>query len=259
MYNMRTSNPALRAFRSPAMYGGFRDFEKMSVSGTVNATLVLLAVLVITALFTWYLLFVQGAFSLVIILMIGGAIGGLVLAIVTIFKKEWSPFTAPAYAAVEGLFVGGISAIFELWFPGIVLEAIALTFGVFMLMLLIFKSGIIKVAANTRVTTKYLNGFVEDTSIASICSLTFKTVRLTFTMSWRTSITRRIRMRAAFSAAFRMFLWSSYRQGRRWTGTFRTCVEWRADAFCWQWIRPSGRCLPRASLPMLSLSPIRES
>lgn len=145
MYNMRTSNPALRAFRSPAMYGGFRDFEKMSVSGTVNATLVLLAVLVITALFTWYLLFVQGAFSLVIILMIGGAIGGLVLAIVTIFKKEWSPFTAPAYAAVEGLFVGGISAIFELWFPGIVLEAIALTFGVFMLMLLIFKSGIIKV------------------------------------------------------------------------------------------------------------------
>ncbi|HLF05585.1 MAG TPA: Bax inhibitor-1/YccA family protein [Thermoplasmata archaeon] len=145
MYNMRTSNPALRAFRSPAMYGGFRDFEKMSVCGTVNATLVLLAVLVITALFTWYLLFVQGAFSLVIILMIGGAIGGLVLAIVTIFKKEWSPFTAPAYAAVEGLFVGGISAIFELWFPGIVLEAIALTFGVFMLMLLIFKSGIIKV------------------------------------------------------------------------------------------------------------------
>ena len=50
----------------------------------------------------------------------GGAIGGLVLALITVFKKEWSPVTAPMYALVEGLFLGAISAVFNAKFPGIV-------------------------------------------------------------------------------------------------------------------------------------------
>jgi uncharacterized YccA/Bax inhibitor family protein len=143
---LRTSNPALGAFRAPTMYGGFRDFERMSVSGVVNATIVLLAILGIAALGMWYLMFFAGiSFMLALVLIIGGAIGGFVVAIITVFKREWSPYTAPVYAGLEGLFLGGISGIFEVFFPGIVLEAIALTLGVFALMLLIYKSGVIQV------------------------------------------------------------------------------------------------------------------
>ncbi|WP_210238596.1 Bax inhibitor-1/YccA family protein, partial [Mesorhizobium sp. M1D.F.Ca.ET.231.01.1.1] len=60
---------------------------------------------------------------------IGGAIGGLVLALITIFKKEWSPVTAPMYALVEGLFLGAVSALFNMKYPGIVFQAVLLTFG----------------------------------------------------------------------------------------------------------------------------------
>ena len=60
--------------------------------------------------------------------MYAGAIGGFVVAMITIFKSEWAGYTTPIYALLEGLFLGGISALFESMFPGIVFQAIALTF-----------------------------------------------------------------------------------------------------------------------------------
>jgi uncharacterized YccA/Bax inhibitor family protein len=86
-----------------------------------------------------------------------GAIGGLIVAMVTIFKKEWSPVTAPLYAVLEGLLLGGVSAMFELRFPGIAIEAVALTFGTCFCLLLAYRSGLI------RVTQKFTAGLVAAT------------------------------------------------------------------------------------------------
>jgi uncharacterized YccA/Bax inhibitor family protein len=80
--------------------------------------------------------------------MIGGAIGGLVIVLILIFKKEWSPYLAPAYAILEGLFVGAISAYYNYAFaesyPGIVMQAVLLTFGTAIAMFLLYKFRIIQ-------------------------------------------------------------------------------------------------------------------
>jgi uncharacterized YccA/Bax inhibitor family protein len=67
---------------------------------------------------------------------------------VTVFKKKWSAVTAPAYALLEGLFLGGISAAFEAKFPGIVIQAVALTFGTLFALLIAYRSGLIKPTEN---------------------------------------------------------------------------------------------------------------
>ncbi|MBF0473054.1 MAG: Bax inhibitor-1/YccA family protein [Nitrospirae bacterium] len=78
--------------------------------------------------------------------MIGGAIGGFIVALVTMFKKEWSMFTAPVYAILEGLFIGGISATFEAKFSGIVFQAVTLTFGTLFCLLIAYKTRLITVS-----------------------------------------------------------------------------------------------------------------
>jgi len=72
-----------------------------------------------------------------------GGIGGFIVALVTIFKKEWSPITAPIYALLEGLVLGGISAMFELRYPGIPMQAVGLTFGTLFVLLMAYHSGLI--------------------------------------------------------------------------------------------------------------------
>jgi uncharacterized YccA/Bax inhibitor family protein len=76
--------------------------------------------------------------------VLGGVIGGLVAALVTIFKKEWSPISAPVYALLEGLVLGGISAFFDKAYPGIAVQAISLTFGVLFVLLLAYKLRIVQ-------------------------------------------------------------------------------------------------------------------
>jgi uncharacterized YccA/Bax inhibitor family protein len=82
------------------------------------------------------------------VFMITGAIGGLITALITVFKKTWAPYTAPVYALLQGLFLGGISALFNQRFPGIVIQAVALTFGTLFGLLFAYKSGLIKVTEN---------------------------------------------------------------------------------------------------------------
>ena len=86
-----------------------------------------------------------------------GALGGFVVAMVTIFKKTWAPVTAPIYALLEGLVLGGLSAMFEVRYPGIAMEAVGLTFGTLFVMLFLYKSGVIKV------TQKFRMGVVAAT------------------------------------------------------------------------------------------------
>jgi uncharacterized YccA/Bax inhibitor family protein len=122
--------------------------EVMTIQGTVNKSLILVALVIIGASYTWKLMLDQSASMMIFV--IGGAIGGLITALITVFKKTWAPYTAPLYAVLEGLFLGGISAMFNASFPGIVIQAVALTFGTLFALLFAYKSGLIKVTENFR-------------------------------------------------------------------------------------------------------------
>jgi uncharacterized YccA/Bax inhibitor family protein len=149
---MKTSNPALgeNTFRdlSSSQYGGLTDLtSRMTLSGTVNKTGILLLCAVATAAWTWHL-FIQSRD--VTPLMLVGLIGGFICAMVTVFKKEWSPVTAPVYALLEGLVLGGISAVLDLRYPGIAIQAVSLTFGTLFVLLMAYRSGLIKVTQKFR-------------------------------------------------------------------------------------------------------------
>jgi uncharacterized YccA/Bax inhibitor family protein len=137
---MRTSNPALneKAFKGLVAAG-----DAMTLQGTVNKTGLLLLCVVATAAWTWGLAH-SNTPETVYPWMAGGLIGGFVVALVTIFKKTWSPFTAPMYALLEGLALGGISAIFEKSYPGVAIQAVGLTLGTLFVMLLAYKTGMIR-------------------------------------------------------------------------------------------------------------------
>jgi uncharacterized YccA/Bax inhibitor family protein len=138
---LRTSNPALneKAFRSEVAFGG----ESMTLQGTVNKTGLLLLCVVATSAWTWGLAHSETP-QAAMPWMIGGIFGGFLTALVTIFKRSWAPITAPLYALFEGLALGGISAFFERSYHGIAAQAVGLTFGVLFVMLLAYKTGIIR-------------------------------------------------------------------------------------------------------------------
>ncbi len=137
---MRTGNPALTesAFAAAGAYG-----QGMTVQGTVNKTFVMLALCVLSASWVW------GNPGLTP-LYFPALIVGFIVAMVTIFKKEWAPITAPIYALVEGVVLGGLSAMFERSYPGIVIQAVGLTFGTLFALLTVYKAGFIKVTQNFR-------------------------------------------------------------------------------------------------------------
>ena len=151
---MRSGNPALRADTfldagSGALVRG--GAGAMSLNGTVNKTALLLVVTLAGAMFSWSQFsaaMAAGNPAAVMPYVWGGAIGGFIVALATIFRKEWSPFTAPLYAALEGLFLGAASAMFELRYPGIVIQAVGLTFGTLAALLLAYRSGLIKATEN---------------------------------------------------------------------------------------------------------------
>ena len=139
---MQTSNPAFsQTFANNFDYAGTRS-TTMTIQGTALKAMVLLAIVMATAAFSW----VQSEQSNIAPgLMIGGLIGGLVFFFITVFKPTAAPWTAPLYSACEGLLLGVISRYAEQRFGGIVLQAVALTGGVTFLMLFFYVTGIIKV------------------------------------------------------------------------------------------------------------------
>lgn len=143
---MRTANPALndKTFQNIGTYSGT---ESMTLQGTINKTAFLLLLVIASAAYTWSL-FLEGRVDEMFMWMIGGAIGGFVAAIVTVFKKEWSPITSSIYALAQGLFLGAISSMMEAQFEGIVIQAVALTFGTAGCLLIAYKSGVIQATEN---------------------------------------------------------------------------------------------------------------
>jgi uncharacterized YccA/Bax inhibitor family protein len=162
---MRTRNPMLR---ESILTGQTRTFgEVMTVQGAVNKTSLLLLLVVLGALWTWNMT-PEGALPWMLL----GVVGGLILALLTTFIPTWAAITAPLYALLEGFAMGGISSYYNAAYPGIVIQAVGLTFGVLASMLLAYTSGLIKV------TDKFRTGLLAATG--GICLLYLGSLLLGF-------------------------------------------------------------------------------
>lgn len=172
---MRTANPALGTDTFIGVRG-MAAGAAMSIQGTVNKTAVLLAILLVSSAWTWGQIVagapVQGFIGL-------GALAGFVVALVTIFKKSWAPITAPLYAALEGLVLGGISAMLEHSYPGIAIQAVTLTFGVLAALLIAYTSRLIPVTQNFRLGVAAATGGIMLVYLASFV-LGFFGIRMPF-------------------------------------------------------------------------------
>lgn len=145
---MRRANPALKKGFEKAKYD-YDSAESMTLKGTVNKTFILLALIMATAIYSWRVVS-AGNESLLISSLMVGSIGGLIFAIITIFKPKAAPITAPIYALLEGLILGGISALYEIQQPGIVKNAVLLTFGILITLIFLYKTNVIRVTKNFR-------------------------------------------------------------------------------------------------------------
>jgi uncharacterized YccA/Bax inhibitor family protein len=152
---MRTANPALNenVFSQAAL--DEPGVETMTLAGTANKSAILLMLVIGGAMVTWHIFFsaanpMTGAMTVMPLLWLG-LIGGFIVALVTVFARRWAMFTAPLYAILEGLFLGALSSFLEAQFNGIVVQAVGLTFAIFICILLIYRTGIIKVTDNFRI------------------------------------------------------------------------------------------------------------
>jgi len=165
---MRTANPALNSKTFKGLESSVDRDNVMTIQGTVNRTGLLLILTLISATWVWNMFFNSGNPAVVTPWTMIGAIGGFVVALVTVFKKEWAAATSPVYALLEGLFLGGISAIFEARFPGIVIQAVGLTFGTLLCLLFAYKSGLIKATENFKLGVVAATGGIAMIYFVSI-------------------------------------------------------------------------------------------
>lgn len=182
---MQTSNPTLTD-NTFTRYGYTREGEAMTMQGCVIKTALLLLLAMLSAGWTW-VQFVKGGSTptSVSTLTMVGALGGFILAMVTAFKPAWSSITAPLYAVVEGLFMGGISAIMEQAYPGIVMQAIILTFGTMFAMLAAYQSGLIRATENFKLGVVAATGGIAIAYlITMVLSLFHVNVPLIYGNSW---------------------------------------------------------------------------
>ncbi len=175
---LRSGNPVLgnNTFEKEAVsYSG----DTMTIQGTVNKTILLLLLAIGSAVLSWYYALNSNMINYIIPIIIILPIAGLIVALITIFNKKASPITAPIYSVVEGLFLGIISLFFEKMYPGIVLQAVFLTFGILFSLLLAYKSRLIKVTQNFRLGVVAATGGIFFIYIASFI-LRFFGINLSF-------------------------------------------------------------------------------
>lgn len=145
---MRTTNPTLNDSTFRELARAAAGTNAMTLDGTVNKCLVLVGLAFISAVSTWNPSGINEEAGWAWIA--GGAIGGLIVAVITVWRKHWSQYTAPAYAVLEGLALGAISSRFDAQYPGIVVQCVVLTFGTLLVLLIAYKSGVIKPSENFR-------------------------------------------------------------------------------------------------------------
>jgi uncharacterized YccA/Bax inhibitor family protein len=152
----KSSNPALqeKTFNGTVLEG-ISTGEAMTINGTMNKLGVMMLLMIGSTLLAWTQ-FYKGSDPMP--LMLTGVFGGLVVAIILAFKKEWGHILGPIYAILEGLFVGSVSAIYNYVYPGLPMQAVALTLLVVLAMYLIYRYKII------RVTEKFRTGIIMATA-----------------------------------------------------------------------------------------------
>ena len=174
---MRSGNPVLKDSTFLDLGSGAvvsRDAGAMTLNGTVNKTGFLLLLTVVTATFAWSQALITGPDGQpvpapgLMVYMLGGAIGGLVLALITAFKKTWAPVTAPLYALVEGFFLGAISALYNHLYEGIVFQAVLLTFGTLFALLFAYRSGLVRATENFKLGVMAATGGIFLVYLASM-------------------------------------------------------------------------------------------
>jgi len=139
--------------QNPSYSGPIIRDEAMTINGAVNKTIFLFSLMMITTAIS----FVMPTMFLLYV----GAIGGLIAVIVAVFKPQWSPTIAPGYALFEGLFLGTVSIFFmNQFYDGIVYQAVGLTMGTLLTMLLVYKSGLIKVTQKFRMGVVMATGAI---------------------------------------------------------------------------------------------------
>jgi uncharacterized YccA/Bax inhibitor family protein len=154
----KSGNPTLKE----STFEGFGAIEnageQMTLHGTINKVGILLVVLLIPALYVWQRFSVSYEFDSVSTYFYAGLIGGLALGLTITFKKELAPYISIPYAICQGLVLGGLSAIMEFRYPGIVIQALLLTVGIFITLLFIYKLEIIKPSENFKLIVASATG-----------------------------------------------------------------------------------------------------
>jgi uncharacterized YccA/Bax inhibitor family protein len=158
----RTGNPALKesTFRGLPRVAAS---EAMTIQGTVNKTGLSLLILIAAAAFVW-----NSAPSVALPFILVGLVGGLITAVITLFKNSAAPYTTPAYALFEGLFLGGISKMYEMQYEGIVINAVGLTFGTLALLLLVYSTGLIRPSENFKLGVVAATGAIALVYLVSM-------------------------------------------------------------------------------------------
>lgn len=149
-----SKNPILNETKIQSMSESYRlsGEESMTISGAINKTLILFIILLVTSAASYMM---PSTF-----LLITGCIGGLIAVLVASFKPHTSAIAAPVYAGFEGLALGTISAYYAGLMDGIVLQAVSLTFGTLLSMLILYKSGLIKVTEKFRAGVMMATGAI---------------------------------------------------------------------------------------------------
>ena len=127
----KSGNPTLSENKFRDTVISISNENSMSIKGTLNKFGFMLLMLMGSAFYSWKeFAESEGTSSNLMPIIWGGAIGGFIIALIISFKREWSPYLAPLYALLEGLFIGAISAMYNTIYDGIVLQAVGLTFSV---------------------------------------------------------------------------------------------------------------------------------
>jgi uncharacterized YccA/Bax inhibitor family protein len=163
---MRTSNPTLN--QKVFERAGYGSGSAMTINGTVNKVGILLVLVLIPAAFMWNQVMTAWEPSQALGPAMLGGIGGFVVALVTIFKKTWAPVTAPLYALLEGLFLGGISAVYNIQFNGLPMQAVALTFGTLGVLLLAYRTGVVRATENFKLGVVAATGGIAMVYLVTI-------------------------------------------------------------------------------------------
>ncbi len=146
MFSYKSKNPALKAdiFQPAEMVGS----QTMTIQGTVNKIALLGVITFASAMYTWNIFMSSGNPASIQGFMFGGFGIGFILALIITFKKKWANVLAPVYCVAKGLALGGVSAMYEVAFEGIVFQALLLTFGILFSLLLIYRMRWIPVTEN---------------------------------------------------------------------------------------------------------------